>query len=204
MEVLAGFLQVHHACGGMMFVPTPETPSWVPFPEPRMCLEHFLSAMGLEHNLCIFDRVPFWDIHLEVYMVPGETKVAELEPKAFQVMERFSAGVNVGLFPETVISFLGDEHHCHPVIAGVNRNLFRASATFIYQNFHASCRTFVGHTSCGVSHATKKRLVNWLKNGATFHLRVLRYRFRPRSIPSRNYKLLNLQKLYILLHHKKE
>ena len=141
-----------------MFVPTPETPSWVPFPEPGMYLEHFLSTMGLEHNLCISNRVPFWDIHLEVDMVPGETKVAELEPKAFQVMECLSACVNVGLFPETVISFLSDEHHCHPVISGVTRNLFRAIATFIYQNFHASCRTFVGHISCGVPRATKKRL----------------------------------------------
>ncbi|MEM0467483.1 MAG: hypothetical protein QXX20_07855, partial [Candidatus Thermoplasmatota archaeon] len=36
----------------------------------------------------------------------------------------------------------------------------------------------------GVPRATKKLSFNLLKIDATFHLRVLRYRFRPRSIPS--------------------
>ena len=134
-EILAGFLQVHHACGSMMLIPAPETSSWVPFPEPWMNLEHFFSTIRLEHNLCIFDRVPLWDVHLEVNMVPCESEVAELETEAFQVMERLGARIYVRLFSETVISFLGDEHHCHPVIAGVTRNLFRAIAIYIYQNF---------------------------------------------------------------------
>ena len=89
-------------------------------------------------------------------MVPGESEVAELKPEAFQIVERLSAGVNMILFSETFISFLGDKHHCHPVIAGVTRNLFRAIAIY---NFHIvcfSCRTFIGHTLSGVPRATEK------------------------------------------------
>jgi hypothetical protein len=42
----------------------------------------------------------------------------------------------VDLFSKTVISVVGDKHHGHPVIAGVTRNLFRATAiTSIIQFF---------------------------------------------------------------------
>jgi len=80
-------------------------------------------------------------------MVQSETKVTELEAESFQVMERSDAGVNVDLFSKTVVSVMGNEHHRHPVIAGVTRNLFRATATFNIHNFCVSCRTFEGQVS---------------------------------------------------------
>ena len=63
-------------------------------------------------------------------MVHSEAKVTEFEAESFQIMERLNAGVNIDLFSETVISVVGDKHHRHPVIAGVTRNLFRATATY--------------------------------------------------------------------------
>ena len=66
-------------------------------------------------------------------MVEGEAEVAELKPEAFQVVECLDADVDVDLFPEAVVSVVGDEHHGHPVIAGVTRNLFRATARY---DFH--------------------------------------------------------------------
>ena len=82
-EVLAGFLQVHYAGRGMTFVPAPETTAWVSFPESRMYLKHLFCTVGFKHTLSILHRVSFWDVHLEMNMVPGEPKVTELEPKAF-------------------------------------------------------------------------------------------------------------------------
>jgi len=41
---------------------------------------------------------------------------------------------------------MGDKHHGHPIVPGVTRNLFRATAICIFQNFSRSCCTFVGHT----------------------------------------------------------
>ena len=46
-------------------------------------------------------------------------------------MERLDADVDVDLLSKTVVSVVGDEHHGHPVIAGVTRNLFRATANYI-------------------------------------------------------------------------
>jgi hypothetical protein len=63
-------------------------------------------------------------------MVQSKTEIAELKPKAIKVMERLNASVDIDLFSKTIISVMGDEHHRHPVIAGVIRNLFRATATY--------------------------------------------------------------------------
>ena len=68
-------------------------------------------------------------------MVESEAEVAELEPKAFQVVERLEEYVDVDLFAQAVVSVVGDEHHRHPVIAGVTRNLFRATAIYIIHIF---------------------------------------------------------------------
>jgi hypothetical protein len=70
-------------------------------------------------------------------MVHGEAEVAELKSEAFEFMERLDAGVDVDLFSKTVVSVMGDKHHRHPVIAGVTRNLFRATATYLSYNFFA-------------------------------------------------------------------
>ena len=121
-------------------------------------------------------------------MVHGEAEVAELEPEAFEFMERFYADVDIDLFSKTVVSVVSGKHHCHPVIAGVTHNLFRAIATYNIHTIDFSCRTFIGQT-LGLPRATKNRYgLMGEKRDTTFHLRVLRYRFRPRSIPSRNYK----------------
>ncbi len=108
-------------------------------------------------------------------MVQGESKVAELESKAFQLVKSLDAGVNVDLLSKTIISVMGDKHHGHPVIAGVTRNLFRATANYIFHKDLFSCRTFIGHTLSGVPRATKKGYgLSGEKRDAAFHLRVLR------------------------------
>jgi hypothetical protein len=59
------------------------------------------------------------------------------------------------LFSKTVVSVVGDEHHRHPVIAGVTRNLFRATATYKIHNLLVSCRTFEGQVfTCRVRQKT--------------------------------------------------
>jgi hypothetical protein len=68
-------------------------------------------------------------------MVQSETEVAEFKPESFQVMERLDADIDIDLLSKTIISVVGDEHHRHPVIAGVTRNLFRATATYNIHNF---------------------------------------------------------------------
>ena len=80
-------------------------------------------------------------------MVEGKAEVAELEPEAFQVVERLDADVNVDLFSKTVVSVVGDEHHGHPVIAGVTRNLFRATANYILHKDFFSCRVREGRAN---------------------------------------------------------
>ena len=106
-------------------------------------------------------------------MVKGETEVAELEPEAFQVVERLDADVDIDLFSKTVVSVVGDEHHSHPVIAGVTRNLFRATANYIFHIEFFSCRTFRGQANaCRVRQ--KRVWFDWRKRDAAFHLRVLR------------------------------
>ena len=88
-------------------------------------------------------------------MVHSKTEVTELEPEAFKVMEHLDTGVDVDLFSKTVLSVVGGEHHRHPVIAGVTRNLFRATATYNIHNFCVSCRTFKGQVNtCRVRQKT--------------------------------------------------
>jgi hypothetical protein len=77
-------------------------------------------------------------------MVHSETEVAKLEAESFQVMERLDADINVDLLSKAIISVVGDKHHRHPVIAGITRNLFRATATYKIHNFLFSCRTVTG------------------------------------------------------------
>jgi len=87
------------------------------------------------------------DVHQEVDMVQGKAEVAELKPEAFEFMERLDADVDVDLFSKTIISVMGDKHHGHPVIAGVTRNLFRATAIYIYHTNFFSCRVLEGQAN---------------------------------------------------------
>jgi hypothetical protein len=86
--------------------------------------------MRLQHDLSGFDRVSFRDVHQKVNMVQSETKVTELKPEAFEFMERLDTSVDVRLFSETSIPVMGDKNHRHPIVTGVTRNLFRATATY--------------------------------------------------------------------------
>jgi hypothetical protein len=116
-----------------MVISTPEATMWVPFSKPREGFEHLPCGIGFEYDLCGFNRVPFWDVHQEVDMIEGKAEVAKLEPKAFQVMERLDAGVDVDLFSKAIIS-----------VAGVTRNLFRATANYIFHTIFFSCRVREG------------------------------------------------------------
>ena len=80
-------------------------------------------------------------------MIPGEPEIPKLIPIAFQLVERLGTRVNMLLFSEAVVPVFGDEKHGHPVIAGVTRNLFRASANCVIQLFLVSCRTIRGQAA---------------------------------------------------------
>jgi len=82
----------------MVFVPAPESTARVTFPESREGLKHFPGCVGFEHDLCGLNGVLLWDVHKEMYVVEGEAEVAELEPEAFQVVERLEEDVDVDLF----------------------------------------------------------------------------------------------------------
>jgi len=122
-------------------------------------------------------------------MIPSKTKFTEFKSKALQFSKCTDAGVYMLLFLKTFISLMGDKHHSHPVISGVTRNLFRATATYKFHNFYDSCRTFTAHISSGAPRATKKGIIVVGKKIA-FHLRVLHYHFRPCSIQAISIKML--------------
>jgi hypothetical protein len=76
------------------------------------------------------DGIPLGNIDLEMDMVFSEAEFIELKTKTFQVSKRLNAGVYVALFSKISVSIMGGKHHRHPVIAGVTRNLFRATAIY--------------------------------------------------------------------------
>ncbi len=155
-----------------MIIPAPESTTWVSLSETWKGFEHFLGSIGLQHDLSGLYGVPFRDVHQEVDMVECKTKVSELKTESFQVVERLDADVDVDLLSKTVISVVGDKHHGHPVIAGVTRNLFRATANYIFHTDIFSCRTFIGQANaCRVRQ--KQISFVWRKRDATFHLRVI-------------------------------
>ena len=88
-------------------------------------------------------------------MINDKTKVAELETKSFQVMERLYSGVDVDLFSKTIISVVSNKHHRHPVIAGVARNLFKTTAIYTTHELFFSCRVSKGAGKY-LPHATKR------------------------------------------------
>ena len=51
--------------------------------------------MECEHDLSVLYGVPFREVDREVGVVFGEPEFAELEPVAFEVVERLGAGVDV-------------------------------------------------------------------------------------------------------------
>ncbi len=130
-----------------MFIPAPESTAWVSLSEARERFKHFLGGVRFEHDLSGLDGVLFRDVHQEVDMVEGKTEFPKLKTESFQVIERLEKDVDIDLFSKTVIPVVGDEHHGHPVITGVTRNLFRATANYIYHTHFFSCRTFRGQAN---------------------------------------------------------
>jgi hypothetical protein len=166
----------------MVFVAAPESAAGVSLSEAWEVFEHFLGGVRFQHDLCNLNGVPLWYIDQEVDMVKGKAEVAELKPEAFEVMERLGADVNVDLFSKTVVSVVGDEHHGHPVIASVTRNLFRATANYIFHNNFFSCRTFRGQAKAcrtrqkrvSFDYLRKKRC-DFSSAGLTLMLQTARY-----------------------------
>jgi hypothetical protein len=65
----------------------------------------------------------------------SKTKLTELEPKPFEFAKSLSAGIDVGLFSETVVPAFGVKLHGYPVVSCVMRWLFIATATYILHSF---------------------------------------------------------------------
>ena len=68
-------------------------------------------------------------------MIPYKSKITKFKSEAFHFIERFGTGIYMILFSKTIISLLGNKNHRYPTIAGVTRNLFRATAIFYIQIF---------------------------------------------------------------------
>jgi hypothetical protein len=102
-------------------------------------------------------------------MIEGKAEVAELKPETLQVVERLEEDVDVDLFSKTVISVVGDEHHRYPIVAGVTRNLFRATATYNIHEFFSPVASLKGQAN--TCHTRQKSNgLSGEKRDATFHL----------------------------------
>jgi hypothetical protein len=55
--------------------------------------------------------------------------------------------VDVNLFSKTLISVVSDEHHRYPIVAGVTRNLFRATATYNIHEFFSPVASLKGQVN---------------------------------------------------------
>ena len=91
--------------------------------------------------------VPLWDVDLEMYMVFSEAEFAELKAKSFEVSERLDTGIDVTLFPEITVPVVCRKHHSYPIVSCVMRQLFIASAIYIFHRIFFSCRTFIGQAN---------------------------------------------------------
>jgi len=136
-----------------------------------------VSAVSMEYFL--------GDIDWKMHMTSAKSEVAEFKSKSFKILKRLGAGVDMRLFFKTVEVAFGFKHHGHPVVSCVNRWLFMATAIYIYHTNFFSCRVFVGQAKACRTRQ-KRYCLAGEKRDATFHLRVLRCCFRPRSIPSRS------------------
>ena len=159
----------------MVFVSGPEAATWVQLPEPRVPFKHPLSTVGFEHDFRLLKRVPFRDVDLEMHVDAGEAEFAELEPEWFEFTEPLDAGVDVRLLSEAVKPAFGVKFHRHPVVAGVTRNLFRATAQYtLIHKVIFSCRVSTGGRRMPARARQKQCNECFGKKTAAFHLRVLR------------------------------
>ena len=143
-EVLTWFLKICKTSWLMVFIATPETASWIPSPKSRVFFKYPFCTAWFQNNLCIQNRVLFRYVHLEVNMVSSKTKLSEFKTKSFTFLQCFETSVDMGLFSKAHIPVMGDKHHRHPIISGVTRNLFRATASCPFQNMHVPVAPFKG------------------------------------------------------------
>jgi hypothetical protein len=179
-NVLTGLFQVFSPRGLMVLISTPKTTSRKSLSETWMTFKNMFCTPRLQHNLCILDRILFGQINLEMNMIASKTKILEFKTKSPHFIKSSHTGVDVRLLPETAMPVLGDKNHGHPVISGVTRNLFRATATYIFQNY-SSCRANKVQARSGLPRATYFRNCYSEKKVSTFHLRTF-VTLSPRSI----------------------
>jgi hypothetical protein len=118
-----------------MFIPAPEIVTWIQFPEPWVLFEHPFRTVRLEHILCLFKRIALGNICLEMHVNACETELPKLESERFEFTESLGAGVDVGLFSETVASALGVKFHGYPVVPCVMRQLFIITTPLCFPYF---------------------------------------------------------------------
>jgi hypothetical protein len=70
-----------------------------------------------QHDFSNPDRVPLGDVHLEVDS--GETELAKIKP--FKFTKPFSAGHDVELLSETIVSIIGVELRSYPIVVYIIR-----------------------------------------------------------------------------------
>jgi hypothetical protein len=103
-----------------------------------------------------------------------ESELTKLEPESFEFTESLGAGVDVGLFSETVVSALGVKFHGDPVVSCVMRWFFIASAIFYFHSNEFLLSHLYRAGEC-LPRATKRRYsLTGEKRDAAFLLRVLR------------------------------
>jgi hypothetical protein len=119
----------------MVFVPTPEATARISFVESRVRLEHLLTAVGFKHSFRSLNGVLFRDVHWEVNVTSAKAEITELKPEAFEIPERLGASVDMRLLLEAVVVAFGFKHHSHPVVSGVNRWFFMATAIYTIHIF---------------------------------------------------------------------
>jgi hypothetical protein len=134
-----------------------------------------ISAVSMKYRFGMFTKKCTW--------FRAKPKSPNSNPEALQVMERPNAGVDIDLFSKTVISVVGFKHHGHPVIAGVTRNLFRATAHYIHYTIFFSFRVREGQArACRVRQ--KRVWFDGRKKRCSFPSAGLTLCSRPRSILS--------------------
>jgi hypothetical protein len=53
--------------------------------------------------------ISLWDFDLNMYVIFGETEFVKLKAKAFQIPECLDTGIDVALFSEVSVSFVGSK-----------------------------------------------------------------------------------------------
>ena len=140
----------------MVLVAAPETTTRVALAEPRVHFKHLLGTVGFKHGLSGLNGILLGNIDREMHVISAKAEIAEFKSEAFEIPERLGAGVNMRLLPEAVVVAFGLKHHRHPVIPGVTRNLFRATARYILQNVSLPVAPFRGQAiACRVRQKSK-------------------------------------------------